>query len=144
MSVFNPDAFLTQESTESNDTSFAPIPEGDYTAVIKEIKPRTTSTGKAVMDVVWAIDDQDVREATGLSEPTVRQSIFLDLTDAGGLDFGKGKNVQLGKLREALGQNTPGQAWSPAMLSGNVARVNIKHRIVDQNIYADVKGVAKA
>ena len=145
MSTFNPDQFLNTETSDATSTSYTPIPEGEYPACVKEIKPRVTTSGKAILDVVWSIDDADgaIEAATGMKQATVRQSVFLDLTDSGGLDMGKGKNVQLGKLRDALGQNTPGKSWRPGDLMGGVALVAVKHRSVDDAIYTDIKGVTK-
>ena len=57
--------------------------------------------------------------------------------------MGKNKNVQLGKLREALGQNGPG-AWSFGMLEGASGIVRIEHREWNDSVFADVKGVAAA
>lgn len=142
-SVFDPDNFMSTQVTEASSTTYEPIPEGEYNAVIKEVKPRSTESGKVILDVTWSIDDQAVKDKTGLADPTTRQSIFLDLTPSGGLDASRGKNIQLGRLREALGQNENGKPWSPAQLLGNVARVTLKHRMYEGNIYADVKGVAK-
>ena len=59
--------------------------------------------------------------------------------------MGKGKNVALGRLREALGQNTPGKPWSFGMLVGQVAKVAVKHRITDAgDTFAEVKRVLPA
>lgn len=145
MSTFNPDQFLNTETSESTSTTYTPIPENEYTACVKEIKPRSTTSGKAILDVVWSIDDQDgsIEAATGLKQSTVRQSIFLDITESGGLDIGKGKNVQLGKVREALSQNTPGKVWRPGDLIGGVAKVQVKHRMDGDATYVDVKAVTK-
>ncbi|MGH2638967.1 MAG: hypothetical protein ACRDF4_06765, partial [Rhabdochlamydiaceae bacterium] len=46
---------------------------------------------------------------------------FLELTSSGAIDFGKGKNVGLGRLREALGQNKIGKPWSFNMIRGSLA-----------------------
>lgn len=142
MSTFNPDTFLNTEVTEANSTSYVPVPEGEFVASIKEIKPRQAKD-KAILDITWAIDDEKVAAETGMANPTVRQSLFLDVTESGGLDFAKGKNIGLGKLREALGQNAPGRPWAPGMLLGGVARVNVKHRLYEDQIFTDVKGVAR-
>lgn len=79
-----------------------------------------------------------------MAEPSVRQTLWLDTTESGGLDFGKGKNVGLGRLREALGQNAPGKPWAPGMLVGGVAKVKVSHSIDKRDnvtINADVKAV---
>lgn len=143
MSAFDPDLFMNTTTTDANDTNFAPVPVGEYQASIKEVKAATAGD-KPVLNVTWAIDSDEVREETGLASPTVRQTIWLDLTEQGGLDNGKGKNVGLGKLREALGQNTPGKPWSPGLLVGQVAMVQIGHRSGKNpgEVFADVKQVA--
>lgn len=146
MSTFNPDTFLNTEATEANATTYTPCPEGEPVAAIKAIKPRVLTDGRAVLDVTWTVDDEEAREATGMAEPAVRQTLWLDITESGGLDFGKGKNVGLGKLREAVNQNSSGKPWTPGMLVGQVARIKIVHSIDKRDgvtIQADVKAVTK-
>ena len=76
-----------------------------------------------------------------MDEPTARQTIWLDVNEQGGLVFGKNKNVSLGKLRDALGQNT-GAPWSPTHLIGQPATVLIKHRMGSEGgVFSEVKGV---
>ena len=142
MSEFNADQFMNTEVEGEMSTDYVPIPENEYRAVIKEVQARTTPKGTPLMEVTWIIDDQEVRDLIGMDEPTARQTIWLDINEAtGGLDFGANKNVALGRLREALGQND-GQPWSPNRLMGQVATVNIKHRLTDQGgVFAEVKGV---
>lgn len=143
MSTFNPDQFMNQQTTEANDTNFEPIPVGEYQAAITKIEPREAG-GKPVLEVTWAINDQGVKDATGLDNPTARQTIWLDIGASGGLDNSRGKNVGLGKLREALGQNQAGQAWNPGMLNGQVANVKITHRSGKEpgQIFSQVAAVA--
>lgn len=145
MSQFNPDTFLSTEATEANATSYTPVPEGEHQAAIKAIKPRVLTDGRAVLDVTWGVSSDEAKEATGMAEPSVRQTLWLDTTESGGLDFGKGKNVGLGRLRDALGQNQSGKPWSPGMLIGGVAIVKVAHSIDKRDgvtINADVKAVA--
>ena len=129
MSAFNPDTFLNSETSEANATTYVPVPEGEFNASIKDVKPRVLSDGRAVLDLSWIVDDENARNETGMAEPMVRQTLWLDITEAGGLDFGKGKNVGLGRVREALGQNQSGKPWSPGMLIGGVAKVKVAHSI---------------
>lgn len=140
--TFDPSVFESQQFTDANDTKYVAIPEGEYTGLIKEKKIRNEK-GYTILDIQWIIDDQGVKDLTGMKEPTVRQSIFLDVTPNGGLDFGKGKNVKFGRLREAVGLNTPGQPFSFGMLEGRPARVSIKHRMHEGDVFADVKEVTK-
>lgn len=141
MSVFNPETFLNTSTTEEFATSRVPVPEGEYVSVIKEIKPRQAKD-KGVLDIIWGIDDPEVAELTGFASPQIRQSIFLDLTEQGSLAIGKGKNVALGKLREAVGQNQKGRPWKPGDLVGQVAKINVVHRMYEDDIQADVRGVS--
>lgn len=144
MSTFNPDTFLNTESTEANATQYTPCPEGEFNASIKAIKPRVLTDGRAVLDVTWIVDDETARQETGMAEPSVRQTLWLDVTESGGLDFGKGKNVGLGRLRDAVGQNQSGKPWAPGMLVGQVAKVKVAHSIDKRDnvtINADVKAV---
>lgn len=144
MPVFDVDSFMNTEVEEANSTEFVPIPEGEYMAVIDKAEPKVTQGGKPFISVAWKLDAPGNEEA---NEKTVYQTVWLDITNAGSLDFGKGKNVSLGRLREALGQNTPGQRWNPGMLAGNVAKVSVKQQPDRENpevIYSRVMQVAKA
>lgn len=141
MSNFSADAFMGTEVEGVGETEYTPIPEAEYTALIKEVKADTTPKGNPFLELIWIIDDQGVRDLIGMDEPTVRQTLWLDINDGGGLEFGKNKNIQLNKVRSALGQND-GKPWSPNMMRGQPATVLIKHRLGEQGqIYADVKQV---
>jgi len=141
MSEFNADQFMQTETEGQLETEFTPIPEGEYRAVIKEVKPDTTPKGSPYLEVIWIIDDQEIRDLIGMDEPTSRQTVWLDMNEQGGMAFGKNKNIGLGKLRDALGQNT-GVPWSPLMLLGQPATVNIKHRLGSEGgTFSEVKGV---
>lgn len=145
--MFDPTKFMNLQVDQPMDTEYVPIPEGEWTASIKDVKPRMAKES-AILDVLWRIDDPSgqVKASTGLDENIVRQSIFLDVTPAGGFDLGKGKNVQLGKVRDAVGQNVPGQPWAPSNLKGAAARIKTGQRMADDGsgrIYSDVKAVTK-
>ena len=147
--MFNPDQFLDMQIEGQNDTKIIPVPAGEYTAMIEEVKVRQWQSkadplkSGLTLDVQWLIDDASVKELLGRDKVTVKQGIMLDLTDAGGLDMGQGRNIGLGRLREALDLNQPGRPFSFTMLTGRVAKVNVSHRIADDNIFAEVKQVAR-
>lgn len=145
MSQFDPDMFMNQVTTDSTDTKFTPVPVGEFKAVIADVKAAKAGD-KPVLNITWNVDSDEARAATGMDKPQVRQTIWLDLTEQGGMDMGKGKNVGLGKLREALGQNRAGQPWSPGMLNGCVAMIMVGHRAGKEagEVFADVKAVAAA
>lgn len=148
---FDPAQFLDMQVTESNDTKVTPVPEGEFTAVAGDVKTRQwqskdgTSSG-ITLDITWDIDSPEVKAELGRDRVTVRQGIMLDLTESGGLDMSKGKNVGLGRLREAIGKNVPGQPFAFSQIPGSIAKVLVKHRINPndaEQIFAEVKGVAK-
>lgn len=146
--TFDPQSFLDQSTTDANSTVREPIPEGEYTAIVDKVDVRSFQGTKdpsktyVSLDVTWAIDDEAVRQKTGLPKPTCRQSLMLDLTEGGGLDMGKGKNVGLGRLREAVGLNAPGRPFSFRQLEGQVAKVFVTHRATDEAVYDEIKKVA--
>jgi hypothetical protein len=153
--MFNAEIFLNTQTNQAADTQLIPVPEGEYTALSSSVTAdsfrsfdirrgdRAGQKGYA-LDLEWTINDEELKRTLG-REPKVRQSLMLDMTaDGTGLDFGKGRNIGLGRLREALGQNKDGQPWSFAMLGSQVARVKVKHRMVDDKVYAEVGEVTKA
>ena len=148
MSAFdvNTTILLNTQFTDANDTVVTPIDEGEYTAVIEKTDLKSgEKNGKTwlSLEVVWSIDDEGQRAKTGRDKLTCRQNVFLDLTDHGTMDMGKGKNVGLGRLREAVGQNQKGKPWSFGMLAGQVATVLISQRVADDGqIFNDIRKVA--
>lgn len=140
--TFDTDSFMNAVTTDSLDTFATPVPEGEFTAFIKDIKPRQAKNS-AILDVFWIVEDDAAKAATGRTDPQVRQSIFLDLTDAGTMDWSKGKNISLGRLRDAVNQNQKGQQWSPGMLIGQTARIKVAHSMYNDMPQADVKAVVR-
>jgi hypothetical protein len=142
-STFNPDQFMNTQIEGESSTKYEPIPPGSYQASIAKVESKLAGD-KPVLDVTWQTTDPAAVEATGMDTPTVRQTIWLDINEAtGGLDMGRGKNVGLGKLRAALNQNNPGQAWAPGMMIGQAALIEVNHRSGKEpgEIYANVKAV---
>ena len=133
-STFDPDVFLGQSLQGEMSTIYEPCPVGEYPAVCEDLKARLQPSKDGMMeylifDLRWRIDDQQLMTSLGRNKLNVFQSIFVDRNSDGSLDISKGKNIQLGKLREALGQNTPGQPWAPSMIRGMAARVKVDHEI---------------
>lgn len=152
---FNPDALLDLSTEGQMSTREKVLPEGDYEGTIKSMKGRVTQSEKGVfnwLDFTIEIDGnqqapngQLVSEIVNRPSTTVRYSISLDLTDAGTLSKEEGRNLGLGRLREAVDQNHEG-AWSVRNLIGARARFGIKHSF-DKNdpsiIYQNVARVRK-
>lgn len=149
---FDADSFLNAAVSGSNSTKIIPCPQGEFMAVIEKLNARQVQSSdgtqtRVVLDVSWLVEDDGAKQATGREQVTVKQGIFLDLDPQGGVDMGEGKNVQLGRLREALGLNDPSQPFSFNMLPGRVAKILVGHRADPkdaENIFADVKAVTTA
>lgn len=149
MSQFDPATFLDQTVTDANSTVSTPVPVGEHLATCGEVKIESwvskdgTKSGLRA-ELPWAIENNAaVTQVTGRPKNIVRQSIMLDLTPEGGLDMGKGMNVQLGKVREAVGLNTPGQPFSFRMIQGRAAKIKVEHEPYNGQLYAKVGAVAK-
>ena len=148
-SAFDPETFAASTTNAANETSFAPVPAGEYTAVIDDVVIRSTDYGP-VADVVWSIDDGALKSTLGRDKITVKQGVFLDVTDGPNgptLDMSKGKNIALGRIREALDLNEEGQSFSLKMLKGaGPASIRVVHKPAKDSdeIYANVKSVGRA
>lgn len=157
-STFNAELFLNTQMDEANSTELLAVPEGEYLAVSSPVtaesfrsydikKGDRAGTKGYSLDLEWTINDDGgaLKEYLG-REPKVRQGVMLDLNSSGGLEFGKGRNVGLGQLREALGQNLTGRPWAFSMLGGQVAKIQVKHTLDANNgkTYVNVTKVTKA
>lgn len=149
--TFDVQSFLSQTTEEAGNTSYTPLPECQSLASVDKLDVRALSDGKVVCDITWLILDEEVKTKSGLEKPTVRQGVFLDLDASGRLAWGQNKNITLGMVRQAVGQNNPGQAWGLNQLLGQVAKINVTQRpgtkpedIAIGRIYNDVKGVVAA
>ena len=146
---FDPNTFLNTSYTDTNDTKVIPVPAGEYQALAEtvDIKPwasRDGSSSGVKLEIVWDILDDNVKALLGRDTVKVTQQQMLDLTETGGLDFSKGKNIGLGRIREALDMNTPGQSFSFGAIQGRLAKVAVSHRISGEDVYAEIKKIAKA
>ena len=148
--MFDLDKFLESTTTEALSTKMSPIPAAEYTAIIEDVSKPRVAGERVVMDVTFKLMDvsAEVAKNIGRQNFTVKKGYFLDLNASGLLDHGQGKNVDLGRLREALGQNAPGKTWRPADLKGaGPVKVQVTLR-PDKNspdvIYNDIRSVAKA
>ena len=144
---FDAQSFLDAAVSGTNDTKLIPVPQGEYQAFIDSVEPRPWqskdgSQSGIALDVFWSIEDQDVKDYIGRDSVKVKQGIMLDLTPEGKLDMSKGKNIGLGRLREAVGKNDS-SAFSFNMLPGLAAKVLVSHREYNGDIFAEIKGVAK-
>ncbi len=148
MSVFDAETFANTQTDSAMDTVLTPCPPGDRKGQVTKIEARQFVSDKdgktyTVMDVHWHILDDEAKKVTGMEKPSCRQSIFIDMTPEGATDLGKGKNIQLGRLRDAVGQNSKGKKWSPSMLVGTLALCHVEADKSDPENYSRVTKVAK-
>ena len=145
----DPDVFMQTAVTGASSTRVEQADPGEYTAVVDELEFNTFPGRKdpsrtfSKLRVKWSLDDAALKEKLGRNKITVSQDMFLDVTDSGILDMREGKNVSLGRLREAVGQNAADRPWAPNMLVGAVAKVRVEHEVVNGAVYASVTGTTK-
>lgn len=158
MSIFDPKTFSTMTFEGANSTEYVNVPAEEFVGTIDKATVAEWASGdksKAGLKVtfMWAIDGnercqdgQTIKELTGRDKALVKQDIMLELSETGALLMGKGQNVQLGLLRDAIGLNAPGMKWTFDSFPGRMARISVKHRADKddpEKLYAEVKGVTK-
>lgn len=159
--MFNAATFLSSTTSEQGSTKRIPIPKATYPGVCEPLGENsfrqaegTKEPGRfyTFLDLTWVLQvSEAVKAETGRDKVTVRQSCIVDVNEQGtGLDFSKGKNIQVNRLREAVGQNVAGQGWAPHMLGGRTALITVEHRVVKSkvegqpdDIYDEVGSVGK-
>lgn len=148
MSTFDADTFLSTNIEGQMETKFTPLPEKDYNAFIDDIGAAEMGKGvekRKVLIVTFAITDEDAKQFMQLDKPTVKHNVFLDFEENGSLSFGKNKNINLGQIRDAVGQNT-GAPWSFGNLRGaGPVVIKLTHRFnkeTGEGPYANVARVA--
>ena len=136
MSVFDPEAFLDATINETFETKYPLVPDDEYEAILGEpivFVGLSKEKGEpyAKLTIPYLIDDLKVEQATGLKMITVRQQFFLQAEfhpdgSIARLLNGPGKNIKLGRVRAAVGQENP--PWNMRMLNGS-GPVRVKVRI---------------
>jgi hypothetical protein len=154
MSNFDSQSFLNTQREGGFSTEYPVVPDDEYVAFIRRPKEggkptvnvRSLDSGQLVMDLNWTIEDEKAKAATGMGVAYGRQSVWLDVSaDGTSLERGKGKNVQLGLLLDAMGLNDGRPIDFGNMLYDRPCKVRTKSRVDDSTgkTYVDVKGVAK-
>jgi len=123
--MFDVNAFVNQTYNQATSSDYALIPEANDVRMMTGSGPlekwfRTFTANDVqyvTLEVPMIILDEAIKTEMARDTVMSRYKMFLDFDETGNLDFGKGRNVKLGQLREALGQNDPGAPWSPAMLA---------------------------
>jgi hypothetical protein len=147
---FDVNSFMDLTVTDANDTKRIPVPIGEYIGVtgdpeFKQWQGKADPTKVGVkLTVPIKFEDPAIQSVTGLPQNTVTLEIMLDTLPSGGLDMGKGKNIGLGKLRDALGKNDPGAPFNFRNdISGRTLRCSVVHEEFNGDMFAKIKAVAK-
>ena len=130
--TFDPDTFMQQTIDAPLETEFRMVPEGEFQAMIGDFTSEAFSQidfqyskGERAgqpgtmtkFDCPFVINDSRLTQELGRENATVGCQLILDIANDGGLDFGPNKNVRLGQIRNAVGQNSPGP-WQISHLRG--------------------------
>ncbi len=153
--MFDAASFLQSTFNEANSTLIKPAPEGEYVGQIQPVTEQSFKSGTSAKGNAWArldiivevTGDPQIKEHCGMDKKNIRAGIMLDLTDSGGLAMGEGKNVQLGRLRNATGLNIPGQPFAFTSFGGKMVKISVKHRADEKDptlVYEDVRGFLPA
>jgi hypothetical protein len=163
MSEFDPDLFLQQTVDKPLETEFTLVPTGEYLAAIddfdKDAMEQIDFTYKKgdragqpgtmyKLTLPFVINDDKVKQELDRDKVTISKQLILDLDDNGKLSEGKNKNVELGRIRDAVGQND-GSPWSIAQLRGagplmvRVTHVEFERRDGSRGKRAEIDRVAK-
>lgn len=144
------DAILGQNIDGELSTKTDPLPADDWIARIDKVEARKLDgkdgkDDRVILTVFWAITESD--KLMALDPPrdsfTVRQDIWLDLDSRGAVATGKGQNIGLGRLYEALGMNEGSR--NIRSLAGNVAVIKTGVRAnkeKPEDLYTEVKAVS--
>lgn len=147
--AFDPQLFAQTAIKAQLDTQIIPCPVGDYRFIISKIDFRQAGRKDNPNDKLTFLDltcDLDISlypevvEETKRDKISIRYSIILDLNEAGMLDVGPGRNVGLGRLREAVGQNTDDE-WSFNQLLGQPLVGKVVHEPYKDSVIANISTV---
>lgn len=113
--TINIDALVNAPVRDKLDTEFAVTPAGEYIATISDrgtvkdwFRVVKMKDGREApqCNVLFIINDPGLAATLGRQTATSRLTLWLDTEADGSLATGHGRNVNLGQLREALGQNS--------------------------------------
>ncbi len=125
MPTFDVETFVKQQVNIAGSTEYFLVPEKNDVRMMVGSGPvekwfrSFDSDGRSFMtiEIPMLLLDDEIKESAGREVVTYRYKAFVDHDDNGNWDFGKGRNVKIGQLREALGQNDPNTPWSAGMLA---------------------------
>lgn len=156
-SQFDPNTFLDATTTEAA-TRRPPLPvenpvspDGLYQGILGEPKFRSFAGTKdpsktyLAFDIPVTIEVPSQLQDSMKLQPQVQLTGggFVDVTEAGMLDWSPGKNGTARRYREATGTNVAGQTFNFRMLAGKPVRVKIVHDVYQGDIVDKIGNVLK-
>lgn len=157
--AFDAKSFMEQKVSAPMDTERARVAEGQYRFMIDagegwiEFNSGTISKGERAgqpwvsATIRCLCQDEAVKAELGRDKVVVRKQFFLDLDATGQIATGKGQNVDLGQMREALNQNDAKKPWDFSKLEGAGPFMGeVRHRPNEKNPnepFAEIGRVAK-
>lgn len=124
MAAFDPAEYENMALEGANETVFTPVPDGEYPAIIDQVKvdkiQRKDGTTAIVLNVTYDLFEakDELKKLLNRDKVTMRSQIWLDLTDTGSIAFGPNQNVKLGQLRHELNMNDPKKPFFFKMMEG--------------------------
>jgi hypothetical protein len=133
---FDTSALVDTEYTGDLNRALVPIPEGEFYSRVKpdsvKVNRFISKAGNLVniCNLVFSVEDEDVKAATQLPDPSITASIFLDLDPGTNRLLTKednpNANIGLGKLKHALGIKE-GKPWSLRQFEGMACYIKVVH-----------------
>lgn len=157
---FDPAAFLDMPVSEVS-VKRPPIAAGDYISIIKDVVAEVWSskdkyddkTGQLKSGIKYTVTltvevPEAERTRVGMTQTALelKDSIMLEMNDAGGIDTAPGKNGALRRYRDATDLNKAGDVFQARKMIGKMILVKIAHREYPPgsgDIFEETKGVAK-
>lgn len=133
--MFDVNQLLDSQTTEAAKRRPPLNPTLEYIGILSSPTARNVQgkqdPSKSYTFIDWNVDvdltaNPQERERVGQDTVRLRYSASLDMNETG-IDWSPGKNTGLRLMREALGMNVPGQAFSINAMTGRPIRVKIKH-----------------
>lgn len=146
----NPEMLLESFTKAAFDTKVAPCPEGDFTLLISKIDiysgVNKNGDPYCMASFLLEVEDQAVRDELGRDKVFVTHSASLDIvvdpaTGLPKLDDAKGKNIDLGRIREACDLNEHKKDFNMNMLLNRIVRGKVSHKPdeTSEEVRAEVK-----
>lgn len=124
-STFDLDALVGQSTSAAGQTSLPMPDEGEYRAVIDDAPDGTTkwfrqvetkNGPRLILRIPFVIQDPAVGQKLGREKVVVSKDCWVDVADDGSIDWSKGRNLDINRVRDAVGLNRDGVAFSLASL----------------------------